>query len=259
MYAGRSSLARPLSTSFWLYRWTQDARRLIPSNRLEEVIPHFQLADVASIHSGQLRYRQVSEFPHKAPPDTFKRPMSSDHEDGFGRSVRALKFPKEAIDRVKIDTPLRLPVRHGPYTTPVPVKELTGAKTPDHFNIGEAFPVAVVYLAKPQVGDRRPPCARDSQSDLCICSCSLQRTAKSSGWYATRTPECGSELPCLTFPFQNERRIGFATYPFRFHAGRKCISVSRENNLHDSSTAAGELDCCLVLPDFRSTERKIFI
>lgn len=221
-----------LGTSFWPSQWKQDPRRLIPSNRSEEAIPHFQFADVASINSGQLRYRKISEFSHKAPSYTLERPMSSDHEDGFGGSVGALEIHKEAIDRIKINILFRLPVRYRPYTAPIPVEEITGPKTTNHFNIGEAFPVAIIYLSESRVGDGRSPCTRGRQSDLCISACSSQRTAKSSGWYAPCAPQCRPESPGLTFPFQDEGRIGLATCPYRFRAGWKSISVSRENNLH---------------------------
>lgn len=244
-----------LSTSFWPNRWKQDARTLIPSNRSEEVIPHFQFTDVAGVDSGQLRYRKISKFSHQTPSDALERSMSGDQEDGFGGSATAPEIQKKAVDRGDINILVRLPVRYRPYTTSIPVEENTRAKTANHFNIGESFPVAIVYLAKPPIQDRRPLCTRGGQSDLCICACSSQRATKSSGWYSPRTPQCGPESPCLTFPFQDERRIGPATYPYRFRAVRKRISVSRENNVHNSADSIEELLYILIF--FRSLSREL--
>lgn len=220
------------STSFWSSRWKQDVRTLIPSNRSEEGIPHFQFTDVAGINSGQLPYRVISKSSHQTPSDALERPMSGDHEDGSGGFAIAPEIQKKAVDRVDINILVRVPVRYRPYTTSIPVEENTRAKTADHFNIGESFPVAIVYLAKPRIRDRRPHCTRSGQSDLCICACSSQRATKSSGWNAPCTSQCDPKSPCLTFPFQDERRIGLATYPYRLRGSRKRISVSRENNFH---------------------------
>lgn len=243
-----------LSTSFWPNRWKQDARTLIPSNRSEEVISHFQFTDVAGVDSGQLRYRKISKFSHQTPSDALERPVSGDQEDGFGGSATAPEIQKKAVDRGDINILVRLPVRYRPYTTSIPVEENTRAKTANHFNIGESFPVAIVYLAKPPIRDRRPLCTRGGQSDLCICACSLQGATKSSGWYAPCTPQCGPESPCLTFPFQDKRRIGPAAYPYRFRAGRKRISVSSENNIHRSADSVGELLYILSLLPYISCE-----
>lgn len=212
-YCCRSALISrvTLAPHFWSSRWNQDARTLIPGNRSEKVIPHFQFTDVASVDSGQLRYRKIPKFSHKVPSYTLERPMIRDHEDGFGGSVRVLEIHKEAGDRVEINILVRLPVRCWPYTTPIPIEESTRAKATDHFNIGEAFPVTIIYLAKPPIGDGKPPCTRGGQSNLCIGACSSQRTAKCSGWGAPCSPKCGPESPCLTFPFQDERRIGLAS------------------------------------------------
>lgn len=200
-----------LAPHYWSSRWNQDARMLIPGNRSEQVIPHFQFTDVASVDSRQLRYGKIPIFPHEVPSYTLQRPMISDHEDGFGGSVRALEIRKEAVERVEINILVRLPVRSWPYTTPIPIEESARAKTADHFNIGEAFPVTIIYLAKPPIGDGKPPCTRGVQSDLCIAACSSQRTAKCSGWYAPCIPKCGPESPCLTFPLQDEGGIGLAS------------------------------------------------